>query len=100
MWSCANDSVSSISVLSNVSNELSNSLNHLMTSLQEVNRLTITVESMKNNIQNMANNIMAFRPVLDSIRDYNQRQENALTGIAGAIQQLMGQMGQIIAKLG
>ena len=55
---------------------------------------------MKNDMQNMSNNIMTLRPILDSIRDYSQRQENGLRGIAQALQTVMGQLGEVIAKLG
>ena len=43
---------------------------------------------------------MQLRPILDSVRDYSQRQENGLRGIAQSLQGLMGTLGQILAKLG
>lgn len=93
-------SIDSLSNLSAVSTEMSSSLEQLQTSVQTMNALNLNVQSMKNDVQNISNNLMNLRPILDSIRDYSQRQENGLRGIAQALQTVMGQMGEILAKLG
>ncbi len=93
-------SIESLSNLSAVTGELTGSLDQLKTSMQTMNALNTNIQSMKNDMQNMSNNIMTLRPILDSIRDYSQRQENGLRGIAQALQTVMGQLGEVIAKLG
>ena len=92
-------SVEAISGLSDTATQLSGSLGQLQTSMASISNLSTTIQSMKNDLTNLSNNVMALRPILDSIRDYSQRQENGLRGIAQAIQALMGQMGQILAKI-
>ena len=92
-------SIDSIAAVSSVATELASSLTQLKEALEGMKTLSTTIDSMKNDLQNMSNNVMALRPILDSIRDYSQRQENGLRGIAQAIQEVMGQMGQILARL-
>ena len=93
-------SVEAISGLSENSAKLSGALEQLEGNMAVVNTLSSNIQSMKNDLSNLSNNVMALRPILDSIRDYSQRQENGLRGIAQAIQALMGQMGEILAKMG
>ncbi|TFF95436.1 MAG: hypothetical protein EU544_02750 [Promethearchaeota archaeon] len=92
-------SIEAISGLSETSTKLTQSLDKLDASMQTMNTLNSNIESMRNDLSNLSNNVMALRPVLDSVRDYSQRQENGLRGIHQAVQALMGQMGQILAKL-
>lgn len=92
--------IESISNLASVSQELGGNLNQLKDALGAITNLSSTMNSMRSEMQNMSSNIQALRPILDSIRDYSQRQENGLRGISEALQALMGQMGQILAKLG
>ena len=92
--------IDSISQLSEISKGLSGSLTDLKESLSIVRTLSTTVQSMKNDLSNMSNNAMALRPILDSIRDYSQRNENGLRGMAQAMQTIMGQLGEVLAKLG
>lgn len=91
--------IESISNLATVSQELGGNLNQLKDALGAITNLSSTMNSMRSEMQNMSSNIQALRPILDSIRDYSQRQENGLRGISEALQALMGQMGQILAKL-
>ncbi|MHA1294362.1 MAG: hypothetical protein ACTSQJ_17090 [Promethearchaeota archaeon] len=93
-------SIDSISTISAVGNKLNATLGDLGSALEEMKTLSSNIASMKNDITNMSNNIMAFRPILDSIRDYSQRNENGLRGIAQALQTIMGQLGEVLAKLG
>jgi len=93
-------SIESISNLSNVANDMTASLDQMKTTVQTLGAVNTNITSMKNDMQNMSNNIMSMRPVLDSIRDYLQRQENGMRGIAQALQTVMGQLGEVIAKLG
>lgn len=95
-----NASINSISNLSNVSAELTTNMNQLKDTIQTVKVLSSNVESMKNDLQNMSHNVMALRPILDSIRDYSQRQENGLRGIAQALQAIMTQLGELLTKTG
>ena len=90
----------SISSLSSVANGLGNSLGQLQEALVAMQTLTSTIQTMKNDITNMSSNVMALRPILDSIRDYAQRNENGLRGMAQAMQTIMDQLGQVLAKLG
>jgi ABC-type transporter Mla subunit MlaD len=92
--------IDSISQLSEIARGLSGSLTDLRESLSIVKTLSTTVQSMKNDLSNMSNNVMALRPILDSIRDYSQRNENGLRGMAQAMQTIMGQLGEVLAKLG
>jgi len=92
--------IESISNLATVSQELGGNLNQLKDALGAITNLSSTMNSMRSEMQNMSSNIQALRPILDSIRDYSQRQENGLRGISQALQALMGQMGEILAKLG
>ena len=92
--------IDSISQLSEISRGLTGSLTDLKESLSIVKTLSTTVQSMKNDLSNMSNNVMALRPILDSIRDYSQRNENGLRGMAQALQTIMGQLGEVLAKLG
>ena len=91
--------IESISNLSSISNDLTTNLGQLKDSLGAITTLSNTMNSLRSEMQNMSSNIQAMRPMLDSIRDYSQRQENGLRGIAQALQNLMGQMGEILAKL-
>ncbi len=92
--------IDSISQLSDISKGLTGSLSELREALTIVKTLSSTTQSMKNDLTNMSNNVMALRPILDSIRDYSQRNENGLRGIAQAMQTIMGQLGEVLAKLG
>ena len=92
--------IDSIAQLSEISRGLTGSLTDLKESLSIVKTLSTTVQSMKNDLSNMSNNVMALRPILDSIRDYSQRNENGLRGMAQAMQTIMDQLGQVLAKLG
>ena len=92
--------IESIANLSEVSNQLGGNLNQLKDALGAITNLSSTMNSMRSEMQNMSSNVQALRPILDSIRDYSQRQENGLRGISQALQALMGQMGEILAKLG
>jgi len=92
--------IESIANLSTVSQELGGNLNQMKEALGSISNLANTMSGMRSEMQNMSSNIQALRPVLDSIRDYSQRQENGLRGIATALQNVMGQLGQVLAKLG
>ena len=92
-------SIDSISNLSNVAGELTQSLDDLKTAVQTLNTLNTNIQSMKSDMQTMSNNIMNLRPILDSIRDYSQRNENGLRGISQALQHISGQLGEVLGKL-
>ncbi|MHA1150310.1 MAG: hypothetical protein ACTSR8_18950 [Promethearchaeota archaeon] len=95
-----NSSVDAISGLSTTASQLSSALEKLEGTMGIVNTLGSSVQSMKNDLGNLSTNIMQLRPILDSVRDYAQRQENGLRGIAQSLQGLMGTLGEILAKLG
>ncbi len=95
-----NNSINTISNLGNIASDLTSSLGQLKETLQVVSSLALTTNSMKNDVQNISANVMALRPILDSIRDYSQRQENGLRGIAQALQSIMTQLGELLAKSG
>ncbi|MGV9199268.1 MAG: hypothetical protein ACOC44_13495 [Promethearchaeia archaeon] len=93
------DSIETIKGMSDVSEKLSNNLNELSHSLEVIKKVGSDIETMKNDIQNMSNNVMQLRPILDSLRDYAQRQENGMKGLAQAMQAVMTKMGQVLAKM-
>lgn len=95
-----NSSVDAIAGLSTTATQLSSALEKLDGTMSTVNSLGSAIQSMKNDLGNLSNNVMAFRPILDSLRDYSQRQENGLRGIAQSLQGLMGTLGEILGKLG
>jgi methyl-accepting chemotaxis protein len=92
-------SIQTIQGMSEVSENLTTNLNELRNSLEVINKVGSDIETMKNDIQNMSNNVMQLRPILDSIRDYSQRQENGMKSLAQAVQTVMTRMGKILAKL-
>lgn len=92
--------IEKISALANVSGDLTQVAVDLKDGLQSVSGLASLFQTVKGELQDLTNNVSQMKPVLDSIRGYLQRQENGLLGISQALQAVMEQLGQVLAKVG
>ncbi|MBD3352081.1 MAG: hypothetical protein GF364_11395 [Candidatus Lokiarchaeota archaeon] len=94
------EGIKSLEAFGRIASQIQGRLDGMEAGVKSVNNMAVAMENLKGEIQQISNNYLSFKPMLEAIKDSNDRQEKALQNLSQNIQQLGTLMGNILAKLG
>lgn len=80
--------------------KLEGRIDGIQAGITSINNMAVSMENLRSEIQSVNNNYLSFKPMLESIKQSAERQDQALASMNQNIQQLGTLMGNILAKLG
>lgn len=83
-----------------IAQKLEGRIDGLQAGINSINNMAVAMENLKSEVQTINNNYLSYKPMLESIKQSAERQEQAITSLNQNIQQLGTLMGNILAKLG